>query len=146
MSIGELAKRAGIPASAIRYYESVGLMPKPGRVGGRRVYAPAAVQRLQVIQSARALGFGVREIRTLIDNTTSITDRWRTMARRKLPELETLIGRAMNMKKLLESGLRCSCVTIEDCIVHNCAPPPLVSPALLIRPQRRGAAKERPPD
>src|SRR5688572_30084400 len=103
MSIGELAERAGIPASAIRYYESVGLMPKPGRVGGRRVYAPAAVQRLQVIQSARALGFGVREIRTLIDNTTSITDRWRTMARRKLPELETLIGRAMNMKKLLES-------------------------------------------
>lgn len=134
MSIGEVAQRAGIPASAIRYYESIGLMPHPARASGRRVYEPAALKRLQVIQSARALGFGVREIRTLIDETSSITDRWRAMARRKLPELETLIGRAANMKKLLESGLQCSCVRIEDCILHQCAPPPpLVSPVTLVR-------------
>ena len=126
MSIGELARRAGIRASAIRYYESIGLMPTPIRSSGRRQYEPGAVHRLLVIQSARGLGFGVREILTLIDGSrskTSITDRWRVLARKKLPEIEALIGRASRMKKLLESGLTCGCVRIEDCILHECAPP-----------------------
>ena len=126
MSIGEVARRAGIRTSAIRYYESIGLMPSPIRTSGRRQYDPGAVDRLLVIQSARGLGFGVREIHTLIDDSrskTSITDRWRALARKKLPEIEALIGRASRMKKLLESGLTCGCVRIEDCILHECAPP-----------------------
>jgi len=126
MSIGELARRAGIRASAIRYYESIGLLPSPIRSSGRRQYDPGAVDRLLVIQSARGLGFGVREILTLIDggrSKTSITERWRALARKKLPEIEALIGRASRMKKLLESGLTCGCVRIEDCILHECAPP-----------------------
>jgi MerR family redox-sensitive transcriptional activator SoxR len=126
MSIGELARRAGIRPSAIRYYESIGLMPRPVRLSGRRRYDPGAVDRLLVIQSARGLGFGVREILTLIDDSraqTSITERWRALARRKLPEIDALIGRAGRMKKLLESGLTCGCVRIEDCILYDCAPP-----------------------
>ena len=126
MTIGDLAQRAGIRASAIRYYESIGLMPSPIRSSGRRRYDPDAVDRLLVIQSARDLGFGVREIHTLINDSrsqTSITERWRTLARKKLPEIEALIGRASRMKKLLESGLTCGCVRIEDCIIHECAPP-----------------------
>src|SRR5262245_47551290 len=126
MTIGDLARRAGVRPSAIRYYESIGLMPRPPRASGRRLYDPPAADRLAVIQSARGLGFGVREILTLIDDSrsTSITERWRTMARRKLPELDALIGRATRMKRLLETGLDCGCVRIEDCILHNCAPPP----------------------
>jgi MerR family redox-sensitive transcriptional activator SoxR len=125
MTIGEVAQRAGVRASAVRYYESIGLMPRVARVSGRRVYDTAAVDRLAVIQSARRLGFGVREIQTLVDENaaTTITDRWRSMARRKLPELEALIGRASRMKRLLENGLDCGCVRMEDCILHECAPP-----------------------
>jgi DNA-binding transcriptional MerR regulator len=96
----------------------------------------AAIDRLRVIRSARALGFGVREIRTLIDNgrpATSISDRWRGLARRKLPELEALIGRATKMKQLLESGLACSCVRIEDCILHECKSPVIAAATLTRR-------------
>lgn len=142
MGIGEVARRAGVAASAIRYYESIGLMPRPVRTSGRRVYDATALDRLSVIRSARALGFGVREIRTLTSDTASITERWRALARRKLPELESLIGRATRMKQLLESGLHCSCVRIEDCILHDCAPPAVI-PATLVR--SRTAVLQTPP-
>jgi MerR family redox-sensitive transcriptional activator SoxR len=132
MMIGDLARRAGVRQSAIRYYESVGLLPPPARQSGRRVYDPAAVTQVQVISAARALGFGIREIRTLTQGAHSVTDRWRALARRKLPELESLIGRATRMKRLLEAGLHCSCVRMEDCILHECAPP-VVAPRTLVR-------------
>jgi MerR family redox-sensitive transcriptional activator SoxR len=123
MLIGDLARRAGVRPSAIRYYEGVGLLAPPARQSGRRVYDTAAVTQLQVISAARALGFGIREIRTLIQGGRSVTDRWRALARRKLPELESLIGRATRMKRLLEAGLNCSCVRMEDCLLHECSPP-----------------------
>ena len=124
MTIGDLARRTGIRPSAIRYYESIGLLPRPARAGGRRVYDPAAVTQVQVVTAARALGFGVREIRTLVrDGEPAVTDRWRVLAKRKLPEIESLIGRAQRMKKLLETGLTCACVRIEDCLLHDCSPP-----------------------
>ena len=98
----------------------------PGRVSGRRVYGERAVTEVQTIGMARSLGFGVRDIRTLVHGGQSpvpITDRWRSLARRKLPELDSLIDRATRMKRLMETGLTCSCVRIEDCILHGCAPP-----------------------
>ncbi|MBX9332205.1 MerR family DNA-binding transcriptional regulator, partial [Serratia marcescens] len=51
MKIGELAQRAGVAASAIRYYEQLGLLPKPVRgVNGYRVYSDSALERLHLIQ------------------------------------------------------------------------------------------------
>lgn len=132
MMIGDLARRAGVRQSAIRYYESVGLLTAPARRSGRRVYDAGAVTQVKVIRAARALGFGVRDIRTLMQGGHPVTDRWRALARGKLPELEALIDRATRMKRLLESGLQCSCVRIEDCILHECAPP-VVAPATVVR-------------
>jgi MerR family transcriptional regulator, redox-sensitive transcriptional activator SoxR len=124
MTIGELARRAGVRPSAIRYYESVGLMTPPARSSGRRVYGSEAVTQAQTINAARALGFTIREIRTLVrDGQPKITDRWRAMAERKLPELQALIGRATRMQRMMENALACSCLRIEDCILHDCSPP-----------------------
>ncbi|MBI4519688.1 MAG: MerR family transcriptional regulator [Gemmatimonadetes bacterium] len=140
MSIGEVARRAGVRPSAIRYYESIGLMPLPGRSSGRRVYDANTIGTLQVIRSARGLGFSVREIRTHIDDShpaVPITERWRLLARRKLPELEALIGRAAKMKRLLETGLTCDCVRIEDCILYECAPPVVLTRTRALSLSRR---------
>jgi MerR family transcriptional regulator, redox-sensitive transcriptional activator SoxR len=135
MTIGDLSRRTGVPQSALRYYESVGLMRAPARVSGRRVYDPNAVTQVQVISAARELGFGVREIRTLVEqqSAASITDRWRALARRKLPELTALIDRAGRMKQMLETGLHCGCARIEDCVLHGCAPS---TPLIQIRTSR----------
>ena len=66
LAIGEVARRAGIQPSALRYYESIGLMPAPKRVSGRRRYEESTVQMLKVIQLAQQAGFTVAEIQTLL--------------------------------------------------------------------------------
>lgn len=118
-SIGEIARRAGLQPSALRYYESIGLLPEAGRVNGGRRYDESILQRLAVIQLAKRAGFTVAEIQTLVHGFTPDTPagaRWRTLAREKLLELDGVIERAQQMKHFLEGGLHCNCLRLEDCV------------------------------
>lgn len=66
-SIGQLAEKAHCKAETIRYYESIGLIPKPPRTaGGHRLYTPAAVKRLSFVRRSRELGFNIDQIRDLL--------------------------------------------------------------------------------
>ncbi|MBI4503240.1 MAG: MerR family transcriptional regulator [Gemmatimonadetes bacterium] len=124
LNIGQVARRAGIPASAIRYYEESGLLPQPARQSGWRRYGPEVLQQLLVIRTARELGFGVEEIRVLLHGFPSDTAppaRWRKLAAEKLPAIEAVIRRATAMKRMLQIGLSCRCVQIEDCFTEDCA-------------------------
>ena len=67
LTISEVAKRAGIRASAIRYYESIQLLPSPQRSAGRRRYNPDVLRRISFIQVAQAAGLTIAEIQTLIN-------------------------------------------------------------------------------
>jgi MerR family transcriptional regulator, redox-sensitive transcriptional activator SoxR len=119
LNIGELARQVGIQTSAIRYYEEIGLMPAPPRIGGWRRYESSMVDRLQVIHTAREMGFSIEEIRTLLDGFPQATvpsERWRTLAEEKLPEIAGIIARATALKDLLEAGLNCTCEDIELCL------------------------------
>jgi len=119
LSIGEVARRAGIRASAIRYYESVELLPAPQRINGRRRYDSSVLERLAVIQMAQQAGFTVAEIRTLFNGfptETPASARWEVLARQKLVEVDALIRRVRAMKRVLEEELmRCSCLTLDEC-------------------------------
>jgi MerR family redox-sensitive transcriptional activator SoxR len=120
LAIGEIARRAGIQPSALRYYESIGLMPAPKRVNGRRRYAESTLQMLKVVQLAQQAGFTVAEIQTLLHGFAPDTPpaaRWDPLARQKLEELDALIERAQHMKRILETGLHCGCLRLEDCAV-----------------------------
>jgi MerR family transcriptional regulator, redox-sensitive transcriptional activator SoxR len=122
MSIGEVAQRAGVRPSALRYYESIGVLPTPERENGRRRYDGEVLRevldRLAVVRVAQQAGFTISEIRMLLDGFSEDTppsERWRVLAREKLPEVEALVERALGMKNLLERGLRCECLRLEDC-------------------------------
>lgn len=120
LSIGEVAKRAGLRASALRYYESIGLLPEPSRVNGRRYYDESVLQRLAILQLAQKAGFTMVEIDELLHGfaaDASPAERWQAMAHKKLVELEATITRAQQMKLVLEHGLRCNCLRLEDCVV-----------------------------
>ena len=119
LNIGELARQVGIQPSAIRYYEEIGLMPPPPRIGGWRSYESNMVDRLQVIHTAREMGFSIEEIRILLNGfprSTAPCDRWRNLAEAKLPEIREIIARATALKDLLEAGLNCTCEEIELCL------------------------------
>ena len=119
LTISEVAKRAGIRASAIRYYESVNLLPPPRRVSGRRRYDADILRRLSFIQVAQAAGFTVADMQILLtelEEETPLSERWQVLAQRKLSEVDALIRKAHSMKKLLQGGLHCNCPDLEQCI------------------------------
>ena len=119
LTIGEVARRAGVRSSAIRYYESVQVLPTPQRVNGRRRYDVGVLRRLAVIQLAQEAGFNMSQIRLLFNNPegdAALATRWQAYAHRKLAEVDALIAQAQSMKRLLEDGLRCGCPNLDDCM------------------------------
>src|SRR5579863_6855425 len=113
LTISEVARQAGIRPSAIRYYESVHLLPAPRRVHGRRRYNAGVLRRLAVIQLAQQVGFTVAEMRMLfesLDTSTASPSQWQTLARQKLAEVDTLIHKAFDMRKMLLERLDCDCL------------------------------------
>ncbi len=121
LAIGEVARRAGLRTSAIRFYEAAGLLPPPARrVGGQRRYDPGVLQSLAVIHLAQQAGFTIGEIRELLSGLghgAAPSAQWRVLAERKLPEIRALIRRAQEMQRWLEEGLRCDCLELEACRV-----------------------------
>lgn len=117
--IGELAKQSGIRTSAIRFYESVGLLPAPARESGWRLYDASISERLKVIQAARSAGFSIAEIRLLLDGfpkKTNPSTRWKKLAKQKLPEIDQIIQRTLALKFLIEAGMDCNCEDVTLCI------------------------------
>lgn len=119
MSIGEVADKAGLRASAIRYYESVGLLPRQRRESGRRIYDASILTILKWIDLAQEAGFSVEEIKKLLHgfpSSATPSQRWRKLASEKIEELEDSISQARTMQKLLREGIRCRCESLDQCI------------------------------
>src|ERR1700675_1111580 len=119
LTISEVARQVGLQASAIRYYERIGLLPRAPRTRGQRRFDPPAIYRLAIIQRARQLGFTLTEIRHLFFGFRDITrpsERWRTLSQRKLAELDHLMDgiKAVRgvLKKLMTKG---RCATLDQC-------------------------------
>jgi MerR family transcriptional regulator, redox-sensitive transcriptional activator SoxR len=119
MKIGELAGRTGLNTSAIRYYESVGLLPAPHRSGGQRRYPADAVHRVLLIRFARNMGFTLGEIKLFLDGlreNAPVGLRWKKLAHRKIKEVEETIARSLQLKSLLQHLLQCRCASLEVCV------------------------------
>ena len=118
LQIGEVAKRTGLRPSAIRYYESIGLLPEPSRVSGQRRYPLETLRTLAVIGTAQRAGLELAEIRELLGSTggaSEVSERLRAIAERKLPEVEALIERALAMRAWLELARECRCGGLDVC-------------------------------
>jgi MerR family redox-sensitive transcriptional activator SoxR len=118
MKIGELAARAKLAASAIRYYEREGLLAPPARAGGMRVYGPRVMHELAVVQFAKDAGSTLPEIKQLLHGfptSTPASERWKKLARRKIAEMDENIAKAQAMKGMLERVMKCQCQEFEQC-------------------------------
>jgi MerR family transcriptional regulator, redox-sensitive transcriptional activator SoxR len=144
MRIGELANRTGHRASAIRYYEKLGLLAAPHRTGGQRRYGEEAVHRALLIAFASNMGFTLDEIKLFLNGlraTAAVGPRWRTFARRKIKEVEKTVERARRLKSLLEHLLDCRCASLEVCVERLRLSPRLRF--ILSRADRRPVAGSR---
>jgi MerR family redox-sensitive transcriptional activator SoxR len=119
MKIGELAGRAGLNASAIRYYERIGLLAPPYRTGGQRRYPVEAVHRVLLIRFAGDMGFTLAEIKIFLSGLredSPVGPRWRKLAERKIEEADRSIERSRRLKSLFEHLLRCRCASLQMCV------------------------------
>ena len=121
MKIGEVAERSGFAASAIRYYESVGVLPGPRRVAGRREYDEGVLQALAAIDVAQRAGFALEEIRLLLraSETEQAAGRLQELAGRKLGDVEELIAHAEAMRDWLRAAQSCDCRTLDVCALFD---------------------------
>ena len=122
LTIGEVARRAGVATSSIRYYERIGLLPPPDRLHGQRRYGPDVLGKLGFIGVAQSAGFKLAEIRELIDGVDSANgmgDQMRALSTRKLEEVEALLERTRAMKGWLEVAAHCGCPTPDECALFS---------------------------
>ena len=118
LTIGEVARRAGLNTSALRWYERVGLLPAPRRVAGCRRYDPGVLHHLAAIRLAQEAGFTIAEIRGLLagfDPGAPPGTAWHGFATRKRAEIEQVIARAERTRALLDDILGCGCPTLDSC-------------------------------
>lgn len=117
LSIGEVAEAVGLNASAIRYYERVGVLPAAERVGGKRRYGPDSIDRLRTVQAAQQASFTLAEIKQLLRGADDghAAEELRQLAERKLPDVDALIERAQAMKRWLELASECRCDSLDIC-------------------------------
>ena len=119
LTIGEAAHRAGVAASTLRYWERAGLLEAPRRVGGKRRYDPAVLRQIEMIALSKRAGFTLAETRVVLSGFSEKTAPpkiWRDLAASKLPEIEQTLAEAEAMKTILEEGLRCECLSLDQCL------------------------------
>lgn len=114
MDITEVAKRAGIPASTLRYYEEKGLIESVGRRGLRRVFAPSVLERLALIALGRSAGFSLDEIARMFspDGQTRIE---RQLLADKADELDQTIRKLTAMRDGLRHAAVCPAPSHMEC-------------------------------
>lgn len=126
MTISALAKLAGLRPSAIRYYESIGLLAPPARRSGQRSYDARALRRLAVIRRSQDAGFSLEEIHTVLESPNPLSEEWARIASRKLDQLDAEIEKLRERQELIHRVQRsCLCRTADECgsaLLAGCYP------------------------
>src|SRR5688572_5541611 len=115
LTIGELARRAGVATSALRYYEELGLLQTPARISGQRRYPESAVGLVRIILLLRDVGFSLAEQKAFMASRGVALDEWRRLARHKLAELDEQIAKARAAREAIDHALRCPHEDILHC-------------------------------
>jgi MerR family redox-sensitive transcriptional activator SoxR len=122
LSIGQVAQRAGVATSTLRYYEDIGLLAPSRRISGRRHYDENVFQRLALIQTGQRAGFTLAEVGVLLNNVLNSEargDDWQALAHRKLDEMNAMQRNIERMKGLLQDMIACDESGLADCIVST---------------------------
>jgi MerR family redox-sensitive transcriptional activator SoxR len=117
MAIGLVAQLSGIRASALRYYESEGLIEPARRVNGRRRYDRGVLDRLAIIGMAQSVGFTIAEVKTLLAGIDAdrLSKSWKKHMSAKLDQLDDDIRRMRTMQRMLRAAIDCGCADVVTC-------------------------------
>lgn len=123
LPIGQIAKRAGLAVSAIRYYENEGLIRAIRSAGGQRMFKRADIRRISFIRIAQGFGFTLPEIRdrlaSLPDARTPTAADWRAISQEFREALDAKIATLTRLRDDLDGCIGCGCLSLSRCALHN---------------------------
>ncbi|MEE6163607.1 MULTISPECIES: MerR family transcriptional regulator [unclassified Mycolicibacterium] len=124
LAIGDLSRRCGVAQTTLRYYEQIGLIPPPERVGGQRRYPESVLVRLELIRLCKAAGFTLDEIGVLIGDETPGRPVAQSLAHAKLARIDEQLESLSRARAIIEWGMRCTCPSIDACTcgIHRALP------------------------
>jgi MerR family redox-sensitive transcriptional activator SoxR len=123
LPIGVLAKRSGVAASALRFYESQGLIKSTRSPAGRRVFARDALRRVAFIRVAQSVGLTLEAIRAALDGLpnqrTPTRSDWLHLSAAWRPLLDSRIDCLVRLRDRLSSCIGCGCLSLKSCALYN---------------------------
>ncbi len=123
LSIGALAARTGLAVSAIRYYESQGLIAPWRNPGGQRRFHRADIRRLSFVMIAQQFGFSLPEIAGLMaqlpNRRTPTPGDWAAIARTFRTRLDARIATLQTLRDNLDGCIGCGCLSLPKCKLYN---------------------------
>lgn len=123
LSIGQLAERTGLSVSAIRYYETQGLIESERNTGGQRRFLRSDIRRLSFVQITQQFGFSIEQIRELLaglpDGRTPNKADWRQISRTIRKELDNKIQTLEKLRDNLDGCIGCGCLSLRNCALYN---------------------------
>lgn len=141
LTIGQLAQRAGVATSALRFYEAEGLLAGSRSAGGHRQYPRHALRRVAFIRAAQAVGLTLPQIKaalaTLPDGRTPTKADWTRLSASWAPLLDERIAALQRLRTRLTGCIGCGCLSLKACALYNPADAvgkDGVGPLLLERP------------
>ena len=123
LTIGEVAARSGVAASAIRFYESQGLIASERTSGNQRRYERAVLRRIALVQAGKAAGIPLDDIRTALDTLpaqrTPTRRDWERFSRRWRDDLDGRIATLQAIRDRMTTCIGCGCLSIDKCDLLN---------------------------
>jgi MerR family redox-sensitive transcriptional activator SoxR len=123
LPIGDFAARAGLATSAVRYYESLGLVSSVRTGGNQRRYRRAELRRVAFIRAARSVGLSLDEVKAALDRLPGgrVPDRadWTRLSGEWRERIEQRIAALRELKDDLDSCVGCGCLSIDKCSIYN---------------------------
>jgi MerR family transcriptional regulator, redox-sensitive transcriptional activator SoxR len=123
LSIGDLAARSGVAPSALRFYESEGLIEATRSSGGQRRYAREVLRRVAFIRVAQEVGLSLSEIREALDSLPgqrTPTERdWERLSAAWRPRLDAQIRMLERLRDRLDGCIGCGCLSLRVCTLLN---------------------------
>lgn len=123
LTIGDFAARSGVTASALRFYESLGLIHSTRTGGNQRRYRRAELRRVAFIRAARSIGLSLDEIKESLDRLPGgrIPDRadWQRLSSEWSQRIEDRIAHLRNLQEELDGCIGCGCLSISKCAIYN---------------------------
>lgn len=123
LSIGAVAERTGLAVSAIRYYESIGIISSDRASSGHRRFRRSTIRRLSFVMVCQRLGYSLDDIKdhleALPEGRTPTEKDWTTMAASFAAELDRRMAELSQLREKLDGCIGCGCLSLERCAIYN---------------------------